>query len=189
METALSELLAGMEGVSAENKDVLCQAFALADDSLSLALARAEQAEGRAEEAESRAREAKSRADRAEIDAALWRSPFLNDDVPDQVHRAFIREHFRGCFAVEDGRIVGRDPRTGEVIIGEDGENPAPLDDALRLLVALHPNGHLMIRRRPNPMEATHYTPPAEKKKRPRMTSTSSTGEARRSCPAPCLRR
>lgn len=180
MDTALSELLAGMKGISEKNKDVLCQAFALAEDTRDMALARAEESEGRAEEAERRASEAEARADRAEIDCALLKSPFLNRDIPDEVHRAFIREHFRSAFKVEDGRIVARDPR-GEVIIGADGENPAPLDDALRLLVALHPEGHRMIRRVPSEMEKLHYTPPAEKKKRPRMTSTSSTGEARRS--------
>jgi len=180
METALSELLAGMKGVSAENKDVLCQAFALAEDTRDMALARAEESEARAEEAERRASEAEARADMAEIDCALLKSPFLNRDVPDEVHRAFIREHFRGCFGVEDGRIVARDPR-GAVIIGEDGETPASVDDALHMLVALHPEGHRMIRRRPDPMEATHYTPPVEKKKRPHSTASSSDGQGSRS--------
>jgi len=179
MDTALSELLAGMKGVSEENKDVLCQAFALAEDTRDMALARAEESEGRAEEAERRASEAEARADRAEIDCALLKSPFLNRDVPDEVHRAFIREHFRSAFTVEDGCIIARDPKTREVIT--DGEKPASVDDALRLFVALHPEGYRMIRRVPSEMEKMHYTPPAEKKKRPRMTSTSSTGEARRS--------
>lgn len=163
METAIDEILESMSDLSAGSKDILRQAFQLVQDEADMARARAD--------------EHKARANRAEIDCALLKSPFLNRDVPDEVHRAFIREHFRSAFKVEDGRIVARDPR-GEVIIGEDGENPAPLDDALRLLVALHPDGHRMIRRAPNPMEATHYRPEKKKRSRPDGTATSSSVEA-----------
>lgn len=167
METAIDEILSSMSDVSAENKDVLRQAFQLVQDEADMARARADEQE--------------ARADGAEIDAALWKSDFLSRDVPDEVHRLYVREHFRGCFGVEDGRIVAHDPRTGEVIAGEDGQ-PASVDDAMRLLIAVHlPDGHRMIRRRPDPMEATHYTPPVEKKKRPHSTASSSGGQGSRS--------
>ncbi len=181
MDTALSELLAGMKGVSAENRETLCEAFALAEDTRDMALARAEESEGRAEEAERRASEAEARADKATVEAAIWKSHFIQHDLRDEVHRAYVAEHFASCFGVEDGKVVARDPKTGKIITDETGDAPASIDEALLLLVAQLPDGHVMLPRKPDPMEATHYTPPAEKKKRLHSTPTSSTEAARRS--------
>ncbi len=166
MNTAIDEILESMSDLSAGSKDVLRQAFQLVQDEADMARARADEQE--------------ARADKAEIEAALWQSPFLNRDIPDEVHRAFIREHFCDRFTVEAGRIVARDPR-GEIIVDETGDAPASIDEALLLLVAQLPDGHRMIRRVPSEMEKLHYRPEKKNSGRRRSTTSSSTGQAQHS--------
>lgn len=165
METAIDEILESMSDLSAGSKDVLRQAFQLVQDEADMARARADEQE--------------ARADRAEIEAALWQSPLVRMDIPDLVHQTYTVEHFRDHFAVEGGRIVARDPKTGEVIM--DGEKPASISDALRLFIAQHPNGDSMIRHAPAPMEKLHYRPEKKNSGRRRSTSSSSTGQAQHS--------
>lgn len=74
------------------------------------------------------------------ISNAINSSKFLSEKVSkDPVHQAYVREHFKSAFKMEDGRVVAYDSN-GQRIFNSDG-NPAGVDEALEKLVMSHPQG------------------------------------------------
>ncbi|MDD2966611.1 MAG: hypothetical protein PHN64_03830 [Desulfovibrionaceae bacterium] len=74
------------------------------------------------------------------ISNAVNGSKFLAEKVSkDPVHQAYVREHFKGNFTMEDGHIVAYDAN-GQRIYDGNG-NPADVDTALEKLVTAHPAG------------------------------------------------
>ena len=79
------------------------------------------------------------------IDKALSESSFLREKVSkDPVHQAFVREHFRSHFKVEDGQVVAYDAPNGQKLFGSDG-NPCGVDAALSRLVNASPIGSSLL--------------------------------------------
>lgn len=79
------------------------------------------------------------------IDKALSESSFLREKVSkDPVHQAFVREHFRANFRVEDGQVVAYDAPNGQKLFGSDG-NPCGVDAALSRLVNASPIGSSLL--------------------------------------------
>lgn len=74
------------------------------------------------------------------ISNAINGSKFLSEKVSkDPVHQAYVREHFKSAFKVEDGKIVAYDGN-GQRIFDANG-NAAGVDEALEKLVMAHPQG------------------------------------------------
>jgi hypothetical protein len=74
------------------------------------------------------------------ISNAINSSKLLSEKVSkDPVHQAYVREHFKSAFKMEDGKIVAYDSNN-QRIFNADG-NPAGVDEALEKLVMSHPQG------------------------------------------------
>lgn len=107
--------------------------------------ARLEPVQKERDEAVKRAADAEARWESMLIDRALADSVFLKEKISkDPVHQAYVREHFRGHFRVEDGRIVAYDAPGGQKLFGADGQ-PIGVDAALSRLVNALPNGAALL--------------------------------------------
>ncbi len=105
--------------------------------------ARLEPVQKERDEAVKRAADAEARWESMLIDRALAESTFLREKVSrDPIHQAFVREHFRGAFKVEDGTVVAY--ADGQKMYGPDGR-PVGVDAALSRLVNALPNGAALL--------------------------------------------
>lgn len=105
--------------------------------------ARLEPVQKERDEAVKRAADAEARWESMLIDRALADSVFLREKVSkDPIHQAFVREHFRSAFKVEDGRVVAY--ADGQKMFGADGQ-PIGVDAALSRLVNALPNGAALL--------------------------------------------
>ncbi len=97
------------------------------------------------DEALAKLKDAEARWESMLIDRALGESAFLREKVSkDPVHQAFVREHFRSHFKVEDGQVVAYDAPNGQKLFGSDG-NPCGVDAALSRLVNASPIGSSLL--------------------------------------------
>ena len=97
------------------------------------------------DEALAKLKDAEARWESMLIDRALSESAFLREKVSkDPVHQAFVREHFRANFKVEDGQVVAYDAPNGQKLFGSDGQ-PCNVDAALSRLVNASPIGSSLL--------------------------------------------
>jgi len=95
------------------------------------------------DEAVKKAQDAEARFQSMLIDKALADSVFIRDRISrDPVHQAYVREHFRNAFRVEDGRVVAY--ADGQRLYGTDGQ-PVGVDEALSRMVNALPNAAALL--------------------------------------------